>query len=244
MFLLVPAHPGFPGQIPQSRKTVVCVCVHSNVPLSQQTVDRIMPKFIFDKNYSVFIPVRKDWTYDEVVLNDDVICYTDGSRFEHIGTSGAGIYNHTDNEEVLPLGHNTSVFQAEVYVIAQCAKMENLLHRNNSCIAICSDSLSAIKAVSAAKVTTGTVADAMQALKALAIYNSVRLVWVPGHCGVEGNDRADLPAKEAASTPFIGPEPSLGLAPLLYVAHYTIGLIKNRLDSGKHSQAVDKQSYF
>jgi len=70
-----------------------------------------MPKFIFDKNYSVFIPARKDWTYDEVVLNDDIICYTDGSRFEHIGTSGAGIYNHTDNEEVLlPLGHNTSVF--------------------------------------------------------------------------------------------------------------------------------------
>ena len=27
MFLLVPAHPGFPGQIPQSRKTVVCVCL-------------------------------------------------------------------------------------------------------------------------------------------------------------------------------------------------------------------------
>jgi len=26
MFLLVPAHSGFPGQIPQSRKTVVCVC--------------------------------------------------------------------------------------------------------------------------------------------------------------------------------------------------------------------------
>jgi len=29
MFLLVPAHPGFPGQIPQSRKTVVCVCTCS-----------------------------------------------------------------------------------------------------------------------------------------------------------------------------------------------------------------------
>ena len=27
MFLLVPAHPGCPGQIPQSRKTVVCVCL-------------------------------------------------------------------------------------------------------------------------------------------------------------------------------------------------------------------------
>jgi len=29
--LLVPAHPGFPGQIPQSRKTVVCVCVCNSV---------------------------------------------------------------------------------------------------------------------------------------------------------------------------------------------------------------------
>jgi len=27
MFLLVPAHPGCPGQNPQSRKTVVCVCM-------------------------------------------------------------------------------------------------------------------------------------------------------------------------------------------------------------------------
>jgi len=28
MFLLVPAHPGCPGQIPQSCKAVVCVCVY------------------------------------------------------------------------------------------------------------------------------------------------------------------------------------------------------------------------
>jgi len=27
MLLLVPAHPGCPGQNPESRKTVVCVCV-------------------------------------------------------------------------------------------------------------------------------------------------------------------------------------------------------------------------
>jgi len=33
MFLLVPAHPGFPGQIPQSRKTVVCVCVNGSTVL-------------------------------------------------------------------------------------------------------------------------------------------------------------------------------------------------------------------
>jgi len=39
--LLVPAHPGFPGQIPQSRKTVVCVCVcvcFQDFPGSVQTL--------------------------------------------------------------------------------------------------------------------------------------------------------------------------------------------------------------
>jgi len=41
MFLLVPAHPGFPGQIPQSRKTVVlCVCVW--VERERQGIDDII----------------------------------------------------------------------------------------------------------------------------------------------------------------------------------------------------------
>jgi len=47
MFLLVPAHPGFPGQIPQSRKTVVCVCVclgHGSVLLCQHCINRAYPK--------------------------------------------------------------------------------------------------------------------------------------------------------------------------------------------------------
>jgi len=43
MFLLVPAHPGFPGQIPQSRKTVMCVCVcFDTVGISHWSVVRIV----------------------------------------------------------------------------------------------------------------------------------------------------------------------------------------------------------
>ena len=53
-------------------------------------------------------------------------------------------------------------------------------------------------------------ADAMKALKSLAIFNSVRLVWVPGHCGIEGNERVNLLAKQASSSRFTGPEPSVG----------------------------------
>jgi len=86
------------------------------------------------------------------------------------------------------------------------------VNRNNSSVAIGCDSLAAINAVSAFKATTGLVADAMKAVKSLAIFNSVRLVWVPGHCGIEGNKRVDLLAKQASSSCFTGPEPSVGIS--------------------------------
>jgi len=49
--LLVPAHPGFLGQIPQSRKTVVCVCVIivSNVLCTHQIPERIRGNLLIIK---------------------------------------------------------------------------------------------------------------------------------------------------------------------------------------------------
>jgi len=42
--------------------------------------------------------------------------------FEQTGLSGAGVYNQTDGEEfILPLGRDTSVFQAEVYALLRKA---------------------------------------------------------------------------------------------------------------------------
>ena len=42
--LLVPAHPGFPGQIPQSRKTVVCVCADQMGPATKRKTGCGRPK--------------------------------------------------------------------------------------------------------------------------------------------------------------------------------------------------------
>ena len=44
--LLVPAHPGFPGQIPQSRKTVVCVCDKCCVLCSCKKRQRLGKKYM------------------------------------------------------------------------------------------------------------------------------------------------------------------------------------------------------
>jgi len=123
---------------------------------------------MFDKikNFTVCIPNRQDWVNNGIILIDDVVCFTDGSRFEQTGLSGAGVYNQTDGEEfILPLGRHTSVFQSEVYTLLYCARLENLVNRINSSVAICCDSLAAINAVSAFKATTGLMADAMKSLK-------------------------------------------------------------------------------
>ena len=59
MFLLVPAHPGFPGQIPQSRKTVVCVCVCAEPALGVfchvfcSAIDLLFLTFIPSNNISI-----------------------------------------------------------------------------------------------------------------------------------------------------------------------------------------------
>jgi len=71
-------------------------------------------------------------------------------------------------------------------------------------------------------------------LKELSVLRSVRLLWVPGHCGVEGNETADMLAKQAACLDFVDPEPVLGVTKTLihtYARHS--GRIKNRPDAGR-----------
>jgi len=106
--------------------------------------------------------------------------FTDGSRY--LTHSGASYYNQSKGEDIsLPLGTLCSVFQAEIYAILQCVKSDDLHQRHNDSIAMCTDSQAASKALSSPKVTSALVLETMAALQELAIFNSVHLLWVPGH---------------------------------------------------------------
>jgi len=56
-----------------------------------------------------------------------------------------------------------------------------------------------------------SLAETTKALKELSMFNSVRLLWIPGHSDIRGNETADQFAKQAASQDFVGPETVLGI---------------------------------
>jgi len=109
-----------------------------------------------------------------------------------------------------PLGRYSTIFQAEIYAIIAC--VYSLYNEHEASIAICSDSQAALKALLSAKTKSSLVAETKTALRKLYTVNSVRLLWVPGHSNVPGNEIADELAKQAATSEFIGPEPVLRIS--------------------------------
>ena len=78
-------------------------------------------------------------------------------------------------------------------------------------IYICEDSNSALKAIGKVRCSSKIVAVTKEKLNELGTSSKVILRWVPAHCGIHGNELADLCAKTGAASVFIGPEPYSGV---------------------------------
>jgi hypothetical protein len=53
-------------------------------------------------------------------------------------------------------------------------------------------------------VSSRVVLKCKDSLQKLALSNRVRLVWVPGHCGIHENEEADALARAGSSSAFVG----------------------------------------
>nr|XP_034195012.1 uncharacterized protein LOC117611185 [Osmia lignaria] len=139
--------------------------------------------------YEIILPDREKWLEDPngILTPGGLVWFTDGSKTRS-GT-GAGIAGESPRVEMThKLGHHVTVFQAEVFAIWACAK--NNLDRAHSGkhIYICSDSLAALRALHKVEIGSKPVRDCALTLRQLSLNNIVKLLWVPGHAGIEGNE--------------------------------------------------------
>ncbi|KAF0311097.1 putative RNA-directed DNA polymerase from transposon BS [Amphibalanus amphitrite] len=133
--------------------------------------------------------------------------WTDGSATDGVLNGGAGaLIVWPDGEERsvrAPAGRLCSSFRAEMVALRTALSflLENPLHADDP-VVICTDSQSALAALRegpAAQYSPlgGAIWRALRGLTAGG--RQVHLQWVPSHCGLEGNERADSIAKEASN---------------------------------------------
>ena len=187
--------------------------LEAEMPTFHHRSDYTIPSFNFERNFEVLFPSREDWTshQEELLPQDCMSCYTAGSRMND--RAGAGVhYSNCQGEEdqSILLGMYATVFQAEIYGILSCA--DRLRNYQSKDISIYSDSQAAIKALASPRITSCLVRECRMVVQRLAVHNNVRIIWIPGHSGIDGNEQSDQLAKEGSNMPYVGPEPVVGIS--------------------------------
>ena len=149
------------------------------------TATRALPKGVNIDPYVQAI-VQEDYP-------DHYIIYTDESKSTE--GVGAAVVSVMGNRK-LSLPGIASIYTAELYAIRCAVEIGEV---GTSKILICSDSLSALKALWSIQPRNQLEGKIQQNIhRSIEAGRIVNFLWVPGHSGIPGNEKADQEAKKAA----------------------------------------------
>ena len=124
--------------------------------------------------------------------------YTDGSAQNAVRNGGSGVYveypDGTTDTTSIPTGNYCNNYESEVKAI--CAAAEKLLtsDRTSHPIVILTDARSVLEALQSNKLP-----ELKEVLSIVQNKCRIILQWIPSHCGIAGNERADQLAKEGSN---------------------------------------------
>ena len=142
------------------------------------------------------ISVQSDFHDLRRTYPESTFFFTDGSK----AATGVGCaFVHGDTRRRFRLPDRCSIFTAEAFAILGVLQyIESNAFRDS---VICSDSLSVVSAIQSASSDHPTLIAILELIHRLVRSGSnIRLVWIPGHCNIPGNELADAEAKRAMSS--------------------------------------------
>lgn len=161
-------------------------------PIFRMPRDWMKPKINFTRHFEAVRPDREDWLngWPINLSAERLVGFTDGSKTSE-GTE-AGVHIQIPKvDEWFHLGSLASAFQAEVFAVLIGSNKVSPADAGGKEMFICSDSEAAIKALMSPDIASKLVKECKETLNRVGLENRITLVWIPGHSGVEGNEKAD-----------------------------------------------------
>ena len=130
--------------------------------------------------------------------------YTDGSAKDATRNGGSGVYikypDKTSSSHSFAVGKLASNFRAELQAIREATNILIEGNTTNSNIIILSDCRAALQSLQS-DARDEVVEIIFRNLGQLQTNNTLALQWIPAHCGLFGNEKADRLAKDGSSKP-------------------------------------------
>ena len=122
--------------------------------------------------------------------------YTDGSK-DNNGTGCVAVLNIKTMKQSLP--KEASIFTAKICALNLALKI--ISNNKAKKFIIYSDSISVLHSIKNQKLDNPLIVNLLNKLHALRQSKKIIFCWIPGHMGIQGNDKADSLAKAAINIP-------------------------------------------
>lgn len=126
--------------------------------------------------------------------------YTDGSKHDELASYS--VYSDDLGNISHKITDGSSIFTAEVMAIIKALSFIKISPRTDRRYVIFCDSKSVLESINNQDTKNPLMVELLDILEGIKSNSIIKFCWVPSHVGIEGNENADLHAKEALKDNF------------------------------------------